>query len=84
MLAFPNLNMKWILAGKGEMLLTKTSEAQKLMYQEPAYSEILQMIEQLGDESKTGPIKERLFLLYQSNSSLKSELLRVYQLIDDI
>ena len=82
--AFPNLNMTWVLLGKEEMLLTENSNAKEKMNQDPDYKQILQMLERLDDTTLATSIQDKLFELYQNNSDLKTELLRVYQLVGNL
>lgn len=82
--AFPDLSLNWVIFGKGEMLLSKSNAINDKINQEPDYAEFLQIIQRIEDNELLMPLKEKLFQLYQSNSALKSELLRVYQLIGDI
>lgn len=83
--AFPQLNLKWVLKGTGEMLLHgKSATRSNSVQREPDYEEFSHLIEQVNDDMLAIRMKEKLFRLYQSNSDLKTELLRVYKLIGDI
>ena len=85
MTAFPQLSMKWVLTGKGEMLLTaKNVVANSSIQQEPDYARFMQKLDQIDNDLLTADLKVDLFQLYQANSSLKTDLIRVYKLIEDI
>ena len=82
--AFPNLNLTWVLLGKEEMLLTDISTINNKMGQDPDYKEVVEIIGRIDDEMVARPLRDRLFQLYQNNSDLKSELLRVYKIIGNL
>ena len=83
-LAFPNLNLNWVLLGKEEMLLTDSSTINNKMGQDPDYKEVVEIIGRIDDDLLARPLRDKLFQLYQNNSDLKSELLRVYQMIGNL
>ena len=83
--AFPELSIKWVLTGKGEMLLTSRSVVENSsIQQEPNFAKFMQKLETIDDELLIADLKVELFQLYQANSSLKTDLIRVYKLIEDI
>ena len=85
MTAFPELSMKWVLTGKGEMLLTtKDVLGSSSIQQEPSYAGFIEKLSRIEDSDLAADLKVELFQLYQSNSDLKTDLLRVYKLIGDI
>ena len=85
MTAFPQLSMKWVLIGKGEMLLTsKEVFSNSRIQQEPDFAKVLQKLDLIENDVLVADLKVDLFQLYQSNSDLKTDLLRVYKLIGDI
>ena len=84
LLTFPDLSLKWVLLGKGEMLLDKNVSANAEMQQEPDYKEFLGLIQRIGDAKLVIPMQNKLFELYQSNSDLKTELINAYKLIRNV
>ena len=85
MTTFPELSIKWILTGKGEMLLTtKEVLGNSSIQQEPSYAGFIEKLSKIDDKELAADLKVELFQLYQSNSDLKTDLLRVYKLIGDI
>ena len=85
MTAFPQLSMKWVLVGKGEMLLTPRDVfGNSSIQQEPDYAKFVEKLNAIEDDEMAADLKLELFQLYQANSDLKTDLLRVYKLIGDI
>ena len=84
MQAFPNLSMRWVLLGQGEMLLNANTTTSQEMRQDPDFKEILSMIERIDDQTLSTSIKYKIFELCQNNSTLKSELLKAYKLVGNI
>ena len=85
MMAFPDLSIKWVLTGRGEMLLTtKEVLGNSSIQKEPGYAGFIEKLNRIEDGELAADLKVDLFQLYQTNSDLKTDLLRVYKLIGDI
>lgn len=80
---YPQLNMNWVLLGQGEMLMTPGMVVGKAckLEKEPSSKEVLGLINKISDNSLAPELRDKMFQLYQANSGLKSELLRIYQMI---
>ena len=85
MTAFPQLSIKWVLTGKGEMLITvKDVIGNSSIQQESDYAKFVHKLDAIDNDLLNAELKMDLFQLYQANSSLKTDLIRVYKLIEDI
>lgn len=82
---FPNLNINWVLTGKGKMLLSEEfTQEDRSEIEEPDFEEVLQLIKVIDDKDISILLQEKIFKLYQLNSQLKSDLLRIYRLTDNL
>lgn len=79
--AFPRLNYKWVFFNEGDMLVSPMDATiEKEMEEEPNFNQALETINMIKDEAVATILREQVFRLYQSNSALKTELLRIYRL----
>ena len=83
-LAFPNLNLDWVILGHGKMLLNDPQVTHSELQQEPDYKYFLEIIQQIGNQDLAAMMQDKLFALYQTNSSLKTDLLNAYKLINTL
>ena len=83
-LAFPNLSLEWTILGHGKMFLNDPETSRSGIQQEPEYKGFLEAIQQIDDKELAVMIQDKLFALYQSNSSLKTDLLNAYKLINNL
>ncbi|MGB3465082.1 MAG: hypothetical protein WBA74_07425 [Cyclobacteriaceae bacterium] len=84
MKTFPQLNITWVLTGKGEMLHEESTSSDKEsepIENDPDFSEVLQLISLIDNPTIAGPLKDRVYKLYYNNSQLKTDLLKIYRLI---
>ena len=85
MAAFPQLSMKWLLLGKGDMLLTtKELFGNSGIQEEPNFARFIEKLNSIDNAAVVAELKVDLFQLYQTNSDLKTDLLRIYKLVGDM
>lgn len=72
--AFPELNMIWILSGKGEMLLPNYD------HDEHGSKELMTLVNAVENRELSNKLRNILEQLIHENAQLKSRLNRIYKL----